>query len=60
MEITWILTIAIFIDGLWLSKLILFKSKPKAKGATIIKGRGVKTGQVADLSDLGYTDPWKK
>lgn len=55
-----LLAIAIMINGLWLSKCILWKSKPKARGAAVIKGQGVKVGRVADLSDLNYSDPWKR
>ena len=59
-EVMWLLTIAILVDGLWLCKAILWKSKPKAKGAQVLQGKGVKIGKVADLSDLNYSDPWAR
>jgi len=59
-EVLILLAVAIWIDGLLLCKAILWKSKPRAKGAQIIEGKGVKVGKVADLSDLNYSDPWAR
>ena len=56
-EILMLLALAIWIDGLWLCKVILWKKKPKSKTVTI---KAKKEGKVASLSDLGYSDPWKE
>lgn len=57
-QILLILAVAIWIDGLWLIKCLLWKRKPVTTTTQTLKAK--KEAKVADLSDLGYRDPWER
>lgn len=56
-NILWILTIAIWIDGLWLIKLIINKPALKSNSCQTIEGKA-KVEPDRPFNELNYHDPF--